>query len=471
MSLVDSVRDALRLPEAHESQGQVHEVVARRFAELTPGASVRTTGYFNHSWAPDLVVASRDQQDRWVYLRFDVRDPSFSDDLRYLSVGRPVFVDLLAANPDETAREGGHFDLEAAVATHQDQDVLVTEVAAIERFDDLVQANRSVQAATKQIVLGGHGVIDEPAATDIVASWAKATSAVAGAKVDALREALDDVENYLSRVASLDLESGLRTDWIAAGQSAESFPGREDWELTDRPPWEIARVVLALVHDGAIVPDGRWAEIARTISVGDLGHELYQLGEHFEGAAVNDLARAGLKYWTAQYAYVPPLESDSIERFNWSLGGYSLAVNLINRIAYFTDAGRKWSRKPRAPLPEAQPRMELLRRSEVLGVGITTTEETMSMELRPTATMALGQRLEQVVGQGGDAAWRAARINSIDLQVAGTSSVAHIDFGRSVVRTTAPIPLRTYVLLLAEYVAGLEPEELNALTRELDGPT
>jgi hypothetical protein len=52
---------------------------------------VRSTGYFNHSWAPDLVISSRDRAERGVFLRFNVRDATFADDLRYLSEGDQFF--------------------------------------------------------------------------------------------------------------------------------------------------------------------------------------------------------------------------------------------------------------------------------------------------------------------------------------------------------------------------------------------
>jgi hypothetical protein len=272
-------------------------------------------------------------------------------------------------------------------------------------------------------------------------------------------------------VAALDLETDLRARWIAAGQTAESFPGREDWQLADRAPWEIAQLVLALIARPTGVAADRWSEIAQAISASDLGHELSKIGDYQRGGAVDTLVRAGLPYWTAQYAYVPPLESDSMSGFDWAFGSYALEIGLVRRRAFFTDLGRKWSRVPRTTnLPRARARLDALTNPNVLGVGIITPEENISHELRPTATASLGTRLQPYIDQEVDAAWRAARITWLELRVPGTGAAAHVDFDRSVVRTTEPVPLRTYVLLVAEFVAGLDMTELEELQEHLDRP-
>lgn len=474
MTVVDALRDALQDPHPRVSQERVHVIVVRRLQELTQRASVRTTGYFNHSWAPDIVIKSGEQPERGVFLRFGVHDATFADDLRYLSNEGPLFLDLEAANPlrSERANEKRtpEFDLAGMLASNDAGMVLVTEAPAIDEFEVHIAAQRDFKTATQQVVLGGHGFVDEMAAVTIADGWNTATSAISSADPPRLRDALDTVQRYLSQVASLDLETSLRARWIAAGQRVEDFPGREDWRLNDRAPWELARLVLSLVDQDGAVPYGRWTEIAEAVSLSDLGHELYQIGEYREGGAVNDLARAGLPLWTAQYAYVPPLPSDTVQRFDWSFGDYSFALNLASRWAYFTDIGKKWSRVPRANiLPGAQARLRTLLNADVSGVGLITPEENVQHQLRPDASMSLGKRLEQFIGAEGDPAWRAARLTALEMRVPGTNATAHIDFGRSVVRTTAPVPLRTYALLCARYVAGLGEEEVAALEAELDG--
>ena len=51
----------------------------------------------------------------------------------------------------------------------------------------------------------------------------------------------------------------------------------------------------------------------------------------------------------------------------------------------------------------------------------------------------------------------------------GTDLKAHIDFSRDVMRADASIPLRTFVLLVAEFGAALTDDELNSLKEALPG--
>lgn len=472
MTVVDAVRDALGEPQPSVSQDRVHTIVARQLQELAKNSSVTTTGYFNHAWAPDLIVSSSDQPDRGVFLRFDVRHAAFADDLEFLSYGSSMFIDLQAANPDvgNGAEPEDGFNLNEALATQDGEPILVTEVPAIDTLDNMVREKRDRREATEQVVIGGKGIVDANAADSIASNWDEAVQAVETGNSGGLRQALDEVEEYLGRVASLDLETGLRARWIAAGHTAEAFPGREEWELSDRAPWELARLALALIDAEAEPTSEQWRAVTSQISASALGHELYRLDKRREGERVTAMVRAGLAGWTAQSAYVPPLDSDSMERFYWMVGSYSLSVNLASRVAYFTDIPNKWNRVPRNyNLPIAEARLDTLASADVTGVGVVTSEEEMSHSLRPTAHEPVADRLRQLLSGDGDPAWSAARIKSMELRVPGTSAVASIDYERSVVRTSDPIPLLSFALLCGQYLAGLNEDELQELDATLNG--
>jgi hypothetical protein len=230
-------------------------------------------------------------------------------------------------------------------------------------------------------------------------------------------------------------------------------------------------LVVSLLDQGAVVLPQQWTEIGGAISATALGHELAQIGVHHHGRAVNDMVRGGLEKWTAQYAYVPTLDSDSLTgAFDWSVGQYALALNLIRRKAYFTDIGRKWTRMHKAKsLPDIRDRLAAFDGGDVLGVGIETPEENVSHELRSTATRSLAEHLEPFVQ--GQTAWRIAHLRWLELRVPGTDIAARVDFQRNVVRADSTIPLRTFVILVAKYVAALNDEELEQLESNLAVPT
>jgi hypothetical protein len=471
MSLTEAVREALAIRRRDDSAHQIQELVAKELGHLAPGARINRTGYFNHSWAPDLVVTPRHGEGRRsVFLRFDVRDASFYGDLDALAAAQPLFFDLVAANPEATKDEDDRIDLDEALARYE-EGVLVTEIPAVETLDRSIDEDKGVREATQHVVIGGRGIVDPPAAERIVGSWRHATAAVAQASSGELRSALDEIESFLTEPTALDFESALRSQWVAAGQTAESFPGREQWNLEQREPWEIARLVLALIDDKQKVDQKRWVDIARSISMSTLGHELAKLGQTREGGAVNDLVRAALPYWTATYVYAPPAPAETmLKKFDWTVGTYSFGVNLSSCNAYFTDIGIKWNRVPRPnAMPNVHDYLERLGDATILGTGIQTSEEDMAVTLRPTATHSLKERVEQYVTSEEDAAWRQARVTTIDIRIPGTSAVATIDFKRSVVSTDQSVPLRTFVEIIGRYVALLDESEMGELMASLDG--
>ena len=468
MSLAETIHDALGVKAPEESQQRIQEAVARRIDELSPGAAIKRTGYFNHSWVPDLVVKWREGEDRPVYLRLDVRDPSFDEDLGYLAEERPFFLDLIdghSAAPDSER----DFDLSKALAQKGRDSVLVSEVTAVDHLESKVEKDAEAKKATREVVVGGRGLLDGSAADSIMRSWCEASEAAESADKVPLRNALDSVEQFLDRVAALDLETVLRSKWVAAGHDANAFPGREEWQLDDRGPREIAELVASLVDAGEHVEGDQWKTIAEAISMTSLGSELANLGRTSTGSLVNDLVLAALPYWTAQYAYFPALEADSMTgAFNWSYGRYAFAVNLVRREAFFTDNGRKWGnvKKPKL-LPDARDRIKTLDRGSVLGAGIVTPDEQISHELRATATATLAEKLDPFIHS--EPSWQSARLKWLDLKVPGTDLKAHIDFSRDVMRADASIPLRTFVLLVAEFGAALTDDELNSLKEALPG--
>jgi hypothetical protein len=469
VSLAEAVSEALEVSAPSESQQRVHEVIARQLDSISPGAEVKSTEYFNHAWVPDLVVAGRDGEERDVFLRFQVRDESFGDDLEHLADRKPVFLDISERRQLADDASADDFDLGSAIEARGPggEGVLVTEVDAIDKFESSVREYQPAAIATKEVVVGGRGIVDPSAATSIVESWKEARDAASDARSDRLRAALDDVETFLDRVSSLDLEADLRGTWVAAGHDVESFPGSEEWRLGDRSPREIAELVASLLRQGRPISEGQWSAIGEVISASSLGHEVSRLNQKHVGSLVNDLTRSNLTRWTAKYAYVPTLESDSLtDAFDWSLGEYALALNLIRRTAYFTDIGIKWNRMKKADsLPEIRERIEGFGDRDVLGVGIETPEENVSHELRSTATRTLAEHVQPLVD--GASGWRTARLQWLELRIPGTELTAKVDFRRNVVSADASIPIATFALLLAKYVVALTPDELNQLSESL----
>jgi hypothetical protein len=382
-----ALRDALLVPSASESSEAVHQVVIRQLRELDPQAVIQATGYYNHSWVPDMRLSWKDGEHRHLFLRFNVLDATFYDDLEYTGdQDDPVFLDI--AQPELALESARTAEPVVQPETLKETSAMVTDHEAWEELGSGVSGDADVRTATRQVVRGGRGLVNESVAERVLQEYSRATEIlhperVTGVAPEELREILDRLEEPLSRIASLDLESELRTRWVRGGRAPELFPSLEGWVLNDRTPEEIADLVIALVSGEEGIPDERWREIAKAVSADALGAAARGRGR-VSGGKLNDFVRVACPYWTARWAWVPAVEEPPRSLLDWSLGGTGLEVNLFRSSAVFSDPGTRFNmvEKP-GELPALAPRLSVLNDADVLGISIPPRRRSRFSYARP----------------------------------------------------------------------------------------
>ena len=468
-----ALRDALLVPNATESTDAVHRVVINQLRELDPQAHIKTTGYFNHSWLPDLAVRWSDDHQRHLFLRFNVRDEGFIEDLRYADDERdPVFLDI--AQPEIAREEAVSYEPDERGIDLRDLDAMVTEHQAWGKLGAAVTSDASLRTATRQVLRGGRGLVDEPVAERVVEDYRRAAESLASDRIRetdpvALREVLDALEAPLSRIARLDLETDLRSLWVEGGREPESFPSLEGWELHDRDPREVTTLILQLLTSVVGVSDERWEQVARAITVDALGAEA-RGRRAVRGGKLNQLVRVARDIWTARWAYVPLVAEPPQEnrgRLDWSLGGTSLEVNLGAYRAVFVDRGNRFNMlaKPEE-LPRLEPRLASLDNSAVTGVVLRSSEETVGVRLLATARETLGERLRGLMAQQADIRL-TGRIESMVLRVPATDNHVTINFETGKANAERPLALGTFALMLARFAADMPSPLYDELQERL----
>lgn len=462
-----ALRDALLIEDAHTSEETVRQVVINQIRELDPQATPKPTGYFNHSWIPDLMIRWGDDVDRSLFLRFDIAHPGFRLDLEYADdANSPVFLDI--AQPDLGPTPGTPRD-EPAKHEVTAMNAMVTEHQALGRLGQGVTQNRDVRQATKQVIRGGRGYVDEQTAENVVDYYERAAEIlepgrVQDAKPDELRKLLDVLERPLSRIASLDLETELRGRWVRGGRQPESFPSLEGWELADRSPQEIATLVMALLSSDEKIDDERWREIARAISLDALGAAA-RGRRRVIGGKVNDLMRVAQPYWTARWVWVGPVEEGApgAGTLDWSIGGTSVELYLDSSRVVFVDNGTRLNTLDRPDeLPFLEPRLATLGSSQAKGITVVTPEESVGLRLRASATETLGQRLSQLMAEQADVRI-SGRVESLEVQVPGSDDTVEVRFDTGKVHTHAPVPVAAFARLVAQFMVALPSARLEQL--------
>jgi hypothetical protein len=466
-----ALRDALLVPKSSESLESVRVVVINQLKQLDPEAKIHATGYFNHSWIPDLDLSWKSSEDtRQLFLRFNVRDDAFAEDMRFVITddGDPVFLDI--AQPDLALEGYGEAaSVDEKVISHSA--AMVTEHKAWGRLGVGVAQDADARTATRQVVRGGRGLVDEEVADRVLTDYSAASELLGPGRVrevdpGQLREVLNRLEVPLSRIARLDLETDLRSRWVEGGRDPELFPNLEGWALRERLPSEIADFVLALLRGGEPVPEERWQEVVEAITADRLGAE--SRGKHrVTGGKLNDLVRVGADAWTARWAWVPVAGPVPARPLDWSLGGTALEVNLADRRAVFADLGNRFNTMPKPDadeLPRLEHWLETLDDRAVLGVTVLTMEEQVGVQLRATATETLGGRLRALMAADADLRI-LGRIARIEVRVPGREAVLEINFETGKARADKPIPIGVFARLVGRFMVNLPAamrEELRA---------
>ncbi|MEV0120664.1 hypothetical protein AB0I16_03765 [Streptomyces sp. NPDC050703] len=125
-----AIHEALGAHNGDDLIRGVKSVLMYEISALDPAVKIENTGYFNHTFVPDLVMTwgegSR-KQERDVFLRFSLRAANVGRDVQALAQGSPV---LLALKGSDVAEEIATVRQEIEEAG----EVLVTDVPALDEI-------------------------------------------------------------------------------------------------------------------------------------------------------------------------------------------------------------------------------------------------------------------------------------------------------------------------------------------------
>lgn len=128
-NLATAIRDALNLERPVDRVEATKLAVSEHLSAFDRTATIRHTEYFNHTFAPDMVMSwKRGRRERLVYLR-PTSDPAWiADDLRAFGHTRPIVLTL-----DERQSTSGRDSASRQLRNDARQTrTLVTEPAAID---------------------------------------------------------------------------------------------------------------------------------------------------------------------------------------------------------------------------------------------------------------------------------------------------------------------------------------------------
>ncbi|MFF5182263.1 hypothetical protein ACFY30_00530 [Streptomyces sp. NPDC000345] len=121
---------ALREPRPDDLISGVRSAVISQLKSLDPSTEIKATGYFNHSYVPDLILQWKEggkKVERDVFLRFTLRSAALGKDVASLSWAAPIVLALKGEEDAETLEV-------VREEIDENSGLLVTDITAIEQF-------------------------------------------------------------------------------------------------------------------------------------------------------------------------------------------------------------------------------------------------------------------------------------------------------------------------------------------------
>lgn len=208
----------------------VKNFVASEIRKIDTTVSVFSTEYFDHAFAPDLVMRWDGQRrERFVFLR--TGDPArfLDEDHRLLDDTKPLVVAMDEGDEDPTRNgERSSESLEQQLrARGQELDTLLMGIDATVDMTEEAEADHSVRLLAQGLLQGGRGFADRQFIHQTAEGVRAGFSGAEVGDVDATGSLIDTLTVSLAGTEASRMTRVLRAIWDGNGQDSSRFPGSD----------------------------------------------------------------------------------------------------------------------------------------------------------------------------------------------------------------------------------------------------
>lgn len=334
-TFAEQVLAALDTSDAQDAGYRVHQVVAREMRSLDPTARTEITGYFNHSYVPDLVVQwgqGREEFERPVFLRHSLRSSRASGDLESFDRAdlTAFYLSLAPDEPEEETRQ-----VRARANEHRGSRVLVTTVPALADLTPEAQRPDPVLGLVRaSVVRSAKGAMVESDVENLVLPRDRQ---IQQGELAAFSETVSSVFTE-DAVLRINRVFGIVEQALAHQPSVEALllSGR----LSETEMRELVPYLLSL--EGVTRGRDFWVAFAQLIDL----TEIERMWSHFADLDLTPLASAASRQWRAKRVLMSvraeAIDDDDFDRTpRWSVRGNLLSAEVGNWRLTFANKPQK----------------------------------------------------------------------------------------------------------------------------------
>lgn len=213
---------------------RIKAAVITQLERLDGHARIRSTNYFNHSFAPDLVLtwATGAQRERFVYVRLTDEASQLVDDVDQVAEQRPIIFDVAASAGLDRQESAGQLREHATAA-----ETLVTDAGAIDSLVSQTTDDAVVGLLSSAVAQGGRGLLVRADADSLGASVRSGFAGARTTSAQAVLGAATAVESVLEPRLAGRMTRLLQAVWIGRAVGWTYFLQRATCPaiLTTRP--------------------------------------------------------------------------------------------------------------------------------------------------------------------------------------------------------------------------------------------
>lgn len=395
-TFAEQVSAALDTTDAQEAGHRVHQVVAQEMRSLDPTAKTEITGYFNHSYMPDLVLQwgkGREAFERPVFLRHSLRASRASGDLQNFDRSdlTGFYLSLAPEEPEEESQQ-----VRARASQHRESRVLVTTVPALDDLAPSTQIPDPVLGLVRSsIVRNAKGAIGESDVENLILPR--------GRQIE--QEELIAFSETVSSVFTEDAVLRINRVFGIVEQALADNPSVETLLLSGQlSETEIRELVPYLLKLEGVTRDRDfWVAVARLINL----TEIERMWSQFADLDLTPLASAASGLWRAKRVMMSvrseAIDDEDFDRTpRWSVTGNLLSAEVGYWRLTFANKAQKMKTANRSLTParwnDLLPRLESYTVTAVDLYGVTTKSQYGAQE----STQDMKQRIAAFIATADD---------------------------------------------------------------------
>jgi len=307
------IHDALWDPSPRESVSRVKAAVATELEALDRTAVVHTTDYFNHSYAPDIVMSWRDQPSRGVYLRLDRDAEELAFGARLVDEARPMIIGLSTESSTSLRRP-----LEPELG-----EAMVSSPEALDEVIARKERDATGSMLGNALAQGGKGMILQRDASGLADSVAAGFAGAERVEIVPTADAVEAMEKHLAAPQASRLTRVLQAVWEGGAGRTDEFPGSKD--LSGRLGREATQYLIDLIEND---DTDFWRRVGRRLTIADLAElDITRNPQNF-----HRLAQANLDVLEARACAVidnpqREMEADQEAPYRWTLRRRRVALD------------------------------------------------------------------------------------------------------------------------------------------------